>query len=91
MNTTPSLPLADYAGKYSDPLYGELTIELKDGKLEVDINHFESATLVHWHLNTFRGSYKKDWYGKALATFSFNGNGKIEKINLDGMEFSKTK
>ncbi|MBS1487083.1 MAG: serine hydrolase [Bacteroidetes bacterium] len=91
LNTTPSLPLADYAGKYSDPLYGELTIELKDGKLEVDINHFESATLVHWHLNTFRGSYKKDWYGKALATFSFNGNGKIEKINLDGMEFSKTK
>ncbi|MBS1489765.1 MAG: serine hydrolase [Bacteroidetes bacterium] len=90
-NTTPSLALAEYAGKYSDPLYGTLYITQKDNQLLIDFNHFEKATLEHWHYNTFRGPYEKDWYGKALANFILDANGKIARVNVEGMEFTREK
>lgn len=88
-NTNPSKPLADYAGKYSDPLYGEIEITLADKKLLVNVNNFVKATLSHWHYDTFRGEYEKDWYGKAIASFSLDATGKVEKMNFEGMEFKK--
>jgi CubicO group peptidase (beta-lactamase class C family) len=89
-NTNPSKPLVDYAGKYSDPLYGEVEVTLVGNKLFVNANNFLKATLSHWHYDTFRGEYEKDWYGKANATFTLNATGKIEKLNFEGMEFKKT-
>lgn len=89
-NTHPSKPLAEYAGKYTDPLYGELEIVLKDSMLIVDLNHFMKATLRHWHYDTFLGGYEKAWNGIATALFSIDDTGKIEKVNFDGMEFLKT-
>jgi hypothetical protein len=91
LNTSPSLPLQEYTGKYSDPLYGDLEITLQDNKLVIDINHYEKATVEHWHYNTFRGMYQHDWDGHALANFTLNTKGEVQKINLDGMEFSKVK
>ncbi len=91
MNTTPSLPLTEYTGKYTDPLYGELEISLEGNKLVIDINHFEKATVEHWNYNTFRGMYQHDWDGHALAHFSLNTTGQVEKISLDGLEFTKVK
>jgi CubicO group peptidase (beta-lactamase class C family) len=90
-NTNPSKPLADYVGKYSDPLYGEVEITLADKKLLVNVNNFVKATLSHWHYDTFRGDYEKDWYGKAIASFSLDAAGKIEKLNFEGMEFVREK
>jgi CubicO group peptidase (beta-lactamase class C family) len=90
-NTNPSKPLADYAGKYADPLYGEVEVTLVDNKLFINANNFLKATLSHWHYDTFRGEYEKDWYGKANATFTLNAAGKIEKLNFEGMEFEKAK
>jgi len=91
LNTTPSLPLTGYAGKYTDPLYGEVEITANDNTLNIDINHFVKATLQHWHYNTFRGPYEKDWNGKAIANFSLDINGKVQKVNLEGMDFTKAK
>lgn len=89
LNTAPSLALADYAGKYSDPLYGELEITVSGNNLLVNINHFEKATLQHWHFNTFRGPYEKDWYGKAIANFILDTSGKVQKVDFEGMELKK--
>jgi CubicO group peptidase (beta-lactamase class C family) len=89
-NTNPSKLLADYAGKYADPLYGEVEVTLVGNKLFVNANNFLKATLGHWHYDTFRGEYEKDWYGKANATFSLDASGKIEKLNFEGMAFKKT-
>lgn len=91
MNTTPPLALKEYAGKYSDPLYGDLEINLNGNQLVIDINHFEKATVEHWHYNTFRGMYQHDWDGHALANFTLNSKGEVSKVNLDGMEFTKEK
>jgi CubicO group peptidase (beta-lactamase class C family) len=91
LNTNPSLPLADYTGKYSDPLYGDLEITLSENNLLVNVNNFVKASLQHWHYNTFRGPYEKDWYGKALANFILDVNGKVQKVNFEGMDFTKAK
>ena len=91
-NTTSSLPVEQYAGKYTDPLYGELEVTVQNKKLLININNNrQKATLDHWHYDTFRGEYDKAWNGIALAQFSLNATGKIEKINFDGIEFKRQK
>ncbi len=90
-NTSTSLVLEQYAGKYNDPLYGELEVTIKNKKLLININNYLKATLEHWHFDTFRGEYNKSWYGNALAQFSLDATGQLEKINFEGMEFKKKK
>ncbi len=90
-NTSPTKPLDEYAGKYTDPLYGQLEITVINGALAFTANDFLKATLSHWHYDTFRGMYEKDWYGNAIANFSLNTAGKIEKVNFEGMDFVKEK
>ncbi len=50
--THPAHPLEEYAGEYEHPGYGELTVEVKDGKLVAVINDIR-ATLEHWHYEVF--------------------------------------
>jgi len=89
-NTTPSLLLQDYAGKYTDPLYGELEITVSEKNLMVSLNHVVKATLAHWNFDTFYGEYEKNWNGKVKAVFHINALGEVEKINFDGRDFTKT-
>lgn len=90
-DTKPSHPLEAYAGTYSDKLYGELVITVDGDKLNIEVNKFLSATLAHWHYDTFRGPYEKAQYGNGLAQFTLNGEGKIVSVDFDGMTFSKKK
>lgn len=88
-NTKPTLELAAYAGTYTDPLYGELTVAVQGNSLMVSVNNVAKATLEHWHYDTFRGFFEKRWWGKTNATFAFNGQGKIASVMFAGMEFRK--
>lgn len=88
-NTKPSLPIENYTGKYSDPLYGEVEITASGNKLTFNVNNFVKATFDHWHYDTFRGWYEKKWYGKGNATFSIGADGQISKVNFDGIDFKK--
>jgi hypothetical protein len=89
MNTKTSLPLDDYAGKYFDPLYGEVIITVKDNQLIAVANNFLQGSFSHWHYDTFRGWFDKKWYGKGNITFSLDANGKISKLNFAGIEFNR--
>ncbi|GHM98605.1 serine hydrolase [Cytophagales bacterium WSM2-2] len=89
--TKPSLDLNDYAGKYTDPLFGQVEITVNENSLVVNMNNFVKAKLDHWNYDTFRGWYDKHWYGKANAVFSLDASGKIIKLNFDGAEFTKEK
>jgi hypothetical protein len=90
-NTSPALPLEQYAGRYTDPLYGELNVTVENKKVLVSLNNIVKATLEHWHYDTFRGEYEKLWYGNAIANFSLNQEGQVEKIEFEGMGFKKQK
>jgi len=89
INTKPSLAIEQYTGKYSDPLYGEVIVAADGDRLTFNVNNYVKATFDHWNYDTFRGWYEKKWYGKGNATFSFSADGKISKVNFDGIEFKK--
>jgi CubicO group peptidase (beta-lactamase class C family) len=90
-NTKPSLAIENYVGRYTDPLYGEITVAALGNSLTFNINNFMKATFDHWHYDTFRGWYEKKWYGEGNATFSIGSDGLISKLNFEGMEFAKAK
>ena len=51
-NTSPSHALAAYAGTYSNPVYGDIRIELKDNQL-VFIFRRQTSILWHFHYDQF--------------------------------------
>jgi CubicO group peptidase (beta-lactamase class C family) len=51
--TTPSLPLAQYAGTYSDPLRGDVEVTLIDGGLRLRYGPGFIGPLEHWHTTHF--------------------------------------
>jgi len=51
----PPLPLAAYAGTYADSLYGDATVEIKSGHLELKRGEW-SAPLQYWNATNFRWS-----------------------------------
>ena len=89
-NTSPSLPLAQYAGKYTSPLYGQADVSVSGNQLVINVNdNALNATLPHWHYDTFYGPNKKAWLGKALARFVLGNSGKVTTLIFDGMDFKK--
>ncbi len=92
LNTKPSLPLADYAGKYSSPLYGDAEITVSgDNQLAININKFISAHVDHWNFDTFRGWFDDKENGKGNAMFYLGADGKVNRVSLEGMEFTRSK
>ncbi len=89
MNTKPSLALSEYAGTYTSPLYGTATITLSGNQLAIDLNKFISAKVEHWNYDTFRGWFDEKENGKVNARFFLTADGKVEKVNMEGLEFTK--
>jgi len=50
--TSPSHPLADYAGTYNHPGYGDMTVTLANGKLKLAYSSF-ALGMEHWHYDVF--------------------------------------
>ena len=77
-----SLPLEEYVGTYSDPLYSTASVDHSDG-LTLTYGRF-SGKLEHWHYDTFRVHWKAKWRGTAFVTFQLNGKGKPETLKMYG-------
>ncbi len=91
LGTKPSLPLTGYAGKYTDPLYGEVNVTATDKGLLLDINHVLKVTAAHWHYNSFYGDYSDKTYGKAGVSFTLDPfTGKVTTVDVDGMTLTKS-
>ena len=54
-DTGPSHPLADYAGNYHHPGYGELEVTLEGVTLGIIYNNI-ATPLDHWHYDVFNGA-----------------------------------
>ncbi|SEJ43361.1 CubicO group peptidase, beta-lactamase class C family [Dyadobacter koreensis] len=89
VDTSPTLPLDQYAGEYSSALFGEAVISVNGKILSANVNNVLKTKLSHWHYDTFRGPYEKAWHGDATAQFKLNVSGKVESLVIDGMEFIK--
>ena len=85
-DTSPSLPLEAYAGKYANPVLNDASVETADGELVFRYGREMVGTLRHWQYDTFR----TDWhsfvlFGEQLVTFSLNADGKVERLQLGNL------
>ncbi|MBN1397380.1 MAG: serine hydrolase [Bacteroidetes bacterium] len=75
------LPLVNYAGRYKDDWYGNVTIRIKKKKLEIRFEHSPSlyGTLEHYQNNTFIIRWKQlSSRAAAFITFELDRNKKIK-------------
>jgi CubicO group peptidase (beta-lactamase class C family) len=89
LNTKLSLPLDNYAGTYSDELYGNMKITVENNQATVLINNVLKGTLSHFHFNTFKVAYQKIQYQPDYYTFQLDNEGKIAGVSIGGDVFKK--
>jgi CubicO group peptidase (beta-lactamase class C family) len=83
--TKPSLPLADYAGKYFDPLAGETQIVLgSNGKLTLAMQPGATFELTHWSYDAFEASDTRAPEERFLITFARAADGRIASYATAG-------
>jgi CubicO group peptidase (beta-lactamase class C family) len=89
LGTKPSLPLQDYAGKYSSDTYGEAAIMVNDNRLSITYPNNTILKLEHWNYDIFKGSFNNFWWDKSNVQFFLNGDGKVFYFEMDGIRYQK--
>ena len=77
LGTSPSLPLARYAGVYADSLYGTATVKLDGKRLVVSLGPLSVADLEHWHYDSFMAHWHDAYRGRQLITFRLADDGTV--------------
>lgn len=83
--TKPALPLRDYAGKYRDDWYGDISITMADSNLRIQFEHSPLLTgkLTHWHHDTFVAVWDTpELRADAFVSFMLDHKGKIAGIAM---------
>jgi CubicO group peptidase (beta-lactamase class C family) len=89
-DTRPSLPLASYAGRYSDPFVGTVQVEFTGGKLIVTPGKNTSGELEHRHLDAFIVRWKPEWRGEDLVSFQLSPlDGQVTSLTIAGQTLRK--
>jgi CubicO group peptidase (beta-lactamase class C family) len=80
--TQPSHPLAAFAGRYVDSLYGEMTVAEEDGHLVMRFGGWQPADLSPWHYDTFRAVWRDLRLTTDFVTFGTDGDGKVASLSV---------
>jgi CubicO group peptidase (beta-lactamase class C family) len=86
-DTKPSLALAEYAGTYDHPAFGNVQVRESAGKLELEWHNWRGS-LNHHDFDTFRVSAFGPFQG-LLAQFRLTPNGNVRSILFLGEEYSR--
>lgn len=80
----PSLPLARYAARYTDALYGDATIALENGGLVLRFSHSPAfvGDLVHWQYDTFQARWRTPHIPDAFVTFALTPGGAVDQFTM---------
>ena len=83
-DSTPSLPLASYAGEYRDGWYGGAVVALEGAHLVLRLGRTPAAVadLEHWHHDTFRAVFRDTTIPDAFVTFALDHEGKIATVTM---------
>ena len=83
----PSHPLESYTGKFRCPMYGDATVQVRDGKLMLHLLPYPDleAELELMHYDTFAIRWKQPfaWFDTGSAHFVFDAQARVEQIRLD--------
>jgi CubicO group peptidase (beta-lactamase class C family) len=87
-----SLPaLSGYAGDYSNPLFGKLRIEERQGRLYATTGPTWEIELEHWGRDTFRGTVVSPLRLGAFARFTVDESRSASAVELEFVELWGTK
>lgn len=85
-DTKASVPEDQLVGTYTSKLYGDIVIEKKNKELIINFSHTPSltATLEHWHHDTYEMKFKTPhpWFTLALVKFTTNFSQKVTGIEF---------
>ena len=90
--TSPSAPLAAFAGIYADPLRGTVEVTAEGDRLKIRYGPGFTGLLEHWHYNTFRAKWAADWRGSTLVNFTLGAAaGRPDALEMNGGRFVRRK
>jgi hypothetical protein len=89
MGTAPTLPLARYAGTYSDPLRGDVVVTIDGNHLRAQYGGAYVGALEHWNYDTFRAKWDAAWRGTSLVTFAIDAHGQPSRLEVMGASFAR--
>lgn len=83
-DSKPSLPLEKYAGDYSDPWYGKVTIRQQGSGLVLNFERTEKglADLQPWQYDTFKAHWRDRTVEDAFVTFALKPDGAIAHFTM---------
>ena len=87
--TAPALPLARFAGEYSEPLHGAVKVSYDGHALRLEYGSAYAGVLEHWHYNTFRAKWTAAWRTPQMVTFALDEDGKPATLELMGARFTR--
>jgi CubicO group peptidase (beta-lactamase class C family) len=87
--TSPTLALARYAGRYSDPLRGDVIVSVDGNRLRAKYGNAYVGTLEHWNYDTFRARWDAAWRGTMLVTFVIDAAGEPSRLHVMGGSFAR--
>ncbi len=87
--TEPSHDLTAYAGSYSDPLFGDVTVSRTSDGLRLVYGPGLQGPLEHWHYETFQVDWDATWRGTAVARFETGSDGSVEALILGSSRFAR--
>ena len=84
-NSTPSLPLAKYAGSYRDPWYGDVIV--RQGAKGLEMQFSKTAELLgdieHWQHDSFIVRWRdRGLNADAFVNFSLDADGNIREVRM---------
>jgi CubicO group peptidase (beta-lactamase class C family) len=86
-NTTPTRPLAEYAGAYTNEAYGPAKVSLADGALVLEWSRIK-APLTHYHYDVFDAA-EEEHALEETVTFALDDEKKVKSLTLFGETFTK--
>jgi hypothetical protein len=82
--TTPSHSLENYAGRFTNAVYGEAVITLEDGVLVLDpkAHPAVSGRLEHWQFDTFLCTWTDSFWDQSLVDFELDEAGEVSQFRF---------
>ncbi|MCP1726184.1 CubicO group peptidase (beta-lactamase class C family) [Natronospira proteinivora] len=84
-DTTPSVALEEFVGRYQDDLYGEVEVfSPGDGRLALRFwdDEEQIADLEHWHHDRFRYHWRNPARRENFAHFTLDGDGQVDTLKV---------
>ena len=81
--TSPTLPVADYAGTYANDMYGEITVTENGGVLSATFGAGFEGALEHWHYDTFRANWGGGAGSEEFLRFEIGTDGNVAVLHAE--------